>query len=91
MEVIMADMVGRVYGFNAKGDRVPVLTRAEVLALPLGTRVSGLAPIGNTWLATVSRTKHKGFRYLKPDGDLPTSEFAPCDVYHPQWGACMVE
>ncbi len=59
------------------GER-PTLPLSDVLSLPVGTRVGGLAPIGVRWLGTVAT--YRGRRYIHPDKGCPRGEFAPCTV-----------
>lgn len=47
------------------------IKRADLIRLPEGTPIAGLAPIGIRWSAVISRGK------IRPDRGCPASEFAP--------------
>lgn len=61
------------------GINFPTISRADLLKLPRGTSVGGLAPIGIRWHATVSK-RSDGTPYLKPADGCPPNEFAPTHV-----------
>ena len=61
------------------GINFPTITYADVLALPWGTVVGGLAPIGIRWYAIVSKQQN-GAPYLKPEHGCSPREFAPTHV-----------
>ena len=47
------------YGYDVNGDRLPVMTARDVLALPNGTMVAGMLPIGVEGAAKVLNGRFK--------------------------------